>query len=35
MWNKFDSCSNEDESIGSSFLINGLFQVSNEDQVSC
>lgn len=33
MWNKFEASSNEDETLGNSFFTNGLFKISNENQV--
>lgn len=33
MWNKFEESSNEDETLGNSFFTNGLFKISNENEV--
>lgn len=33
MWNKFEASSNEDETLGNSFFTNGLFKISNENEV--
>ena len=33
MWNKFEASSIEDETLGSSFYTNGLFKISNDEEV--
>lgn len=34
MWNRVEASSVEEETLGNSFLTNGLFKISNEEQVS-
>lgn len=34
MWNKFEASSIEDETLGSSFYTNGLFKISNDEEVN-
>lgn len=33
MWNRIEESSTEDETLGSSFFTNGLFKISNDEEV--
>jgi hypothetical protein len=34
MWNKFEACASDDETIGGQYFTNGIFKISNEEVAS-